>query len=78
MITISAACSFAAYDNNTKKLTSSIITIGEGATILCNQDELNVSGKDTAFFANRAALVAHLKSKNIKNSDDTEITEDEQ
>lgn len=49
MITISTTCSFAAYDNNTKKLASSIIIVGAGTTLLCNQDELNVSGKDTAF-----------------------------
>ena len=48
MITISTPCSFAAYDSNTKKLASSIITIGEGTTIICNQDELDTSGRDTA------------------------------
>lgn len=77
MITISSACSFATFDNNGKKLTSSIVTIGEGTTILCNQDELNTAGRDCAFFATRAALVAHLKGKRIKNSDNTEITEEE-
>ena len=76
MITISTPCSFAAYDTNTKKLTSSIITIGEGTTIICNQDELNTSGRDTAFLSTRIALVAFLKGKGIKNDDGTEITEE--
>ena len=77
MITISSACSFAAFDNNNKKLTSALITVGEDTTIICGQDELNTAGRDCAFFATRAALVAHLKGKGIKNSDGTEITEEE-
>ena len=76
MITISSACSFAAFDNNSKKLTSSLVTIGEGTTIVCNQDELNTSGRDVAFISTRVALVALLKSKGIKNDDGTEITEE--
>ena len=76
MITISTPCSFAAYDSNTKKLASSIITIGEGTTIICNQDELNTSGRDTAFHSTRSALVAFLKGKGIKNDNGTEITEE--
>ena len=76
MITISTPCVFAAYDNTTKKLTSSIITIGEGTTIVCNQDELNTSGRDVAFVSTRVALVALLKSKGIKNDNGTEITEE--
>ena len=76
MITISTPCSFAAYDNNTKKLTSSIITIGEGTTIVCNQDELNTPGRDTAFLSTRSALVTFLKGKGIKNDDGTEIMEE--
>jgi hypothetical protein len=82
MITISTACSFAAYSSEEKILQSAIVTIGEGATIICNQDEKKDSnGKimkgDVVFFSNRAALVSHLKSKNIKNADNTEITEEE-
>ena len=76
MITISTPCSFAAYDNNTMKLTSPIVIIGEGTTIICNQDELNTSGRDTAFLSTRADLVTFLKGKGIKNDDGTEITEE--
>ena len=76
MITISSACSFAAFDNNSKKLTSSLVTIGEGTTIVCNQDELNTSGRDTAFLSTRAALVTFLKGNGIKNDDETEIMEE--
>ena len=49
---------------HTKKLTSSIITIGEGTTIICNQDELNTPGRDTAFlFTKSKGLKMMMKQK---------------
>lgn len=76
MITISTPCCFAAYSSAEKKLESTIITIGEGTTIICNADE-KTTKSDTAFFPTRIQLVTFLKSKNVKNADGTEITEDE-
>jgi hypothetical protein len=75
MITISVPCTFAAYNAKTGKLESSIITIGENTTILCNQDELKVPDKNTIFMATKSALITELKAKSIKNDDGTEITE---
>jgi len=76
MITISAPCSFAAYNSETKKLESSIITITENTTISCNQDELKVSNKNTIFTATRAELIVALNNLLITNDDGTAITEE--
>lgn len=75
MITISTPCSFAAYDASDKKLTSSIITIGEGATIISGADSPAVNN-DLIFCDCRESLVAQLKSKGVKNSDGSEIIEE--
>lgn len=74
MITISAPCSFAAYNSDTKKLESSIITITENTTISCNQDELKVSNKNTVFAATKAELITFLNSISITNDDGSIIT----
>lgn len=61
MITISTPCSYASYDAATKKLTSSIITIGEGATIVSGADAPAVNN-DVIFCDCRATLVTDLKA----------------
>lgn len=76
MITISTPCSYASYDAATKKLTSSIITIGEGATIVSGADAPAVNN-DVIFCDCRATLVTDLKALGVKNEDGTEIFEDE-
>lgn len=75
MITISTPCSFASYDAKTKKLTSSIITIGENTTIISGADAVSVNN-DVMFCESREKLVADLKALSVKESDGTEIFEE--
>jgi len=72
MITISAPCSFASYNVSTKKLTSSIITIGENTTIMSGADAASTNN-DVMFYENRATLIAELKAKGITEDDGSEI-----
>lgn len=76
MITISVPCTFAAYNSETKKLESSIITIGKDTTILCNQDELKVANKNTIFTATKTELITALTALTIKNDDGTALIDD--
>lgn len=76
MITISAPCTFAAYNAKTGKLESSIITIDKDTTICCNQDELKVADKNTIFAATKTELISLLTAKAIKNDDGTALIDD--
>lgn len=76
MITISAACCFASHNTDTKKLTSSIIEIGEGTTIISNADSPALHG-DVAFYGTRKDLIARLRVLTIKNDDGSEIIDTE-
>mgnify|MGYP000857589814 CR=1 FL=1 len=75
MITISTACSYANYDLGTKKLTSAIITIGDGASIVSGADAPVVNG-NVMFCSCYSNLVTDLKALGITNSDGTEIMEE--
>lgn len=44
MITISTQCAYASYDAATKRLTSSIVFIGEGTTIVSGADAPAING----------------------------------
>ena len=72
MITISTPCCFASYNVNTKRLTSSIIEIGENTTILSNADSPSVNG-DVAFYGTRSDLISRLNTLGVKNEDGTDI-----
>ena len=76
MITISVPCTFAAYNSETKKLESSIITIEKDTTICCNQDELKVANKNTIFTATKTELITALTALTIKNDDGTALIDD--
>lgn len=76
MITISASCCFAAYNSETKELESSIITIDEFTTIVCNADEKKTKS-DTIFCATRSSLVTQLNAKSVTYSDKTPILDDD-
>lgn len=76
MITISTPCAFASYCAATKRLTSSIIEIGENTTITSGADAPSVNG-NVELFDTKTNLIADLKAKGIKNQDGSEITEDE-
>jgi hypothetical protein len=75
MITISTPCSFASYDSSTKRLTSSIVTIGENTTIISGADAVAVNN-DVMFCDCRENLVTQLKAAGVKESDGTEIIEE--
>lgn len=76
MITISAPCTFAAYNSDTKKLESSIITIDKDTTICCNQDELKIANKNTIFTAKKSDLITALSALAIKNDDGSALIDD--
>lgn len=76
MITISVPCTFAAYNSETKKLESSIITIGKDTTICCNQDELKTPFKNTIFTATKTELITALTIMAVKNDDNSELIDD--
>ncbi|HLE06781.1 MAG TPA: hypothetical protein VI790_05475 [Candidatus Nanoarchaeia archaeon] len=74
MIEIKVPCSFAAYDASTKKLESSIVTIGVNTSICCFQDELKDANKHILFTENVDKLITDLNVIGIKNNDGTELT----
>ena len=74
MITISTPCSFASYDAATKKLTSSIVTIGEGTTIVSGADAVALNN-DVLFCDCRESLITQLKALNVTESDGSPLIE---
>jgi len=72
MLTISTQCAFASYDAATKKLTSSIVLIGENTTILSGADAPAVNG-NVSLCDTLVNLIADLNSRGVTNSDGSTI-----
>lgn len=72
MITISTQCAYASYNSLTKKLTSSIILIGENTTIVSGADAPAVNG-NVSLCDSLVNLVADLQAKGVTNEDGSQI-----